>query len=175
MSAPKHLELLAAGPDLDAESFLAAIVSSSDDAIIGVTLDGCIRAWNRGAERMFGYANAEVQGRHVRMLLPPELVGEEERILARIRAGVSVSHYETVRVRRDGTRLDISLSVSPIRNAAGEIIGASKIARDITEQKKLIGNRDKIEAELAKVHADLQQHASNLEATVAERTAYLQQ
>lgn len=173
-STQNHSESATVPADLDAEAYLAAIVASSDDAIIGATLDGHIRAWNRGAERMFGYSTAEIRGQKVALLVPAELAGEEEEILARIRRGDSVAHYETIRIRRDGSRVIVSLSISPIRNDAGEIIGASKIARDITDQKKLLGTRDRMEAELAKVHSDLQQHAAKLEATVAERTAHLQ-
>lgn len=118
------------------QSLLAAIVASSDDAIIGKTLDGIISTWNEGATRIFGYLPHEVIGKPVTLLIPADRQHEEVEILERLRAGERVDHYETVRLRKDGTLLDISLSVSPIRNTAGEIVGASKIARDITPQKR---------------------------------------
>ena len=117
-------------------SRLAAIVTSSDDAIISKTLDGVIVTWNEGATRIFGYAPEEVIGKPVTILIPSDRQDEEPRILARLRAGERVDHFETLRVRKDGTLLNISLSISPVRNAAGDIVGASKIARDITPQKR---------------------------------------
>jgi PAS domain S-box-containing protein len=114
---------------------LAAIVESSDDAIISKTLEGIITTWNPGAERMFGYTADEAVGRSITMLIPPEHVDEEPAILARLRRGERIDHYETVRMTKTGERLDISLSVSPIKNLEGTVIGASKIARDITRQK----------------------------------------
>ena len=119
----------------DAQLRLASIVNSSDDAIIGKTLDGIITSWNPGAERIFGYSAADVVGKPLLMLFPPERVNEEKEILARIRRGDSVDHFETVRVRKDGKRIDISVTLSPIIDGDGKIIGASKIARDITERK----------------------------------------
>ena len=115
---------------------LASIVESSDDAIISKDLNGIISSWNRGAERVFGYKADEVLGKPITILMPHELYDEEEQILTRIRSGRSVDHYETVRLHKDGTLLDLSLTISPIRDDAGRIIGASKIARDITEEKR---------------------------------------
>ena len=115
---------------------LAAIVASSDDAIISKSLDGIIVTWNEGATRIFGWQPQEVIGKSITILIPPDRLEEEPAILARLRAGQRVDHYQTVRVRKDGTLVDISLSISPIRNAAGGIVGASKIARDITQQKR---------------------------------------
>jgi len=115
---------------------LAAVVESSDDAILTKTLDGIISSWNEGAERMFGYTAEEAIGKPVTMLMPPDYVNEEPAILKRLRSGERIDHYETVRRRKDGTLLDISLTVSPIRDGSGRIIGASKIARDITERKR---------------------------------------
>ena len=115
--------------------YLAAIVESSDDAIISKNLDGIITTWNRGAERVFGYQAAEVVGRPVTVLMPPDRVDEEPGILARLRRGERIDHYETVRRRKDGTLIDISLTVSPIRDGSGRVIGASKIARDISDRK----------------------------------------
>jgi PAS domain S-box-containing protein len=115
---------------------LAAVVESSDDAIIGKTLKGTITAWNRGAEKVFGYSAAEAMGRSMLMLLPPERANEEPDILARIGRGESVEHFETVRVRKDGRKINISATISPIRDSSGAIVGASKIARDITDKKR---------------------------------------
>jgi PAS domain S-box-containing protein len=116
---------------------LAAIVESSDDAIISKDLNGTIKSWNRGAERLFGYAAEEVIGKSVTLLIPPDHVDEEAGILERLRRGESVEHYETVRRRKDGSLLDISLTISPIRDAQGRVIGASKVARDITEHRRM--------------------------------------
>jgi PAS domain S-box-containing protein len=115
---------------------LAAIVTSSDDAIISKTLAGVITSWNAGATRIFGYEPEEIIGQHITRIIPPELRGEEDGIISRLRAGERIDHYETVRMAKDGRRLDISLTVSPLRNEAGEIVGASKVARDITEKKQ---------------------------------------
>ena len=112
---------------------LAAIVTSSEDAIISKNLDGVMTSWNLGAERLFGYTPEEAVGKPVTMLIPPDHIDEEAEILARIRRGQVLEHYETVRRRKDGTLIDISLTVSPLRDASGTIIGASKIARDITQ------------------------------------------
>jgi PAS domain S-box-containing protein len=114
---------------------LAAVVDSSDDAIISKTLDGTIVAWNRGAEKVFGYAVAEMVGKSMLILLPPERIKEESDILARIGAGESVQHFETVRVRKDGAKIDVSATISPIRDGQGVVVGASKIIRDITGRK----------------------------------------
>jgi PAS domain S-box-containing protein len=119
-----------------ATSRLAAIVETSDDAIIGKDLDGIITTWNRGAERLFGYTAQEVIGRPITILIPPEKADEEPGILARIRRGERIDHYETVRRRKDRTQIDVSLSVSPILDNKGIVVGASKIARDITERKR---------------------------------------
>jgi len=122
---------------LDAERWLAAIVESSEDAIISKTLDGVITSWNDAAERIFGYTAAEAVGRPVTIIIPPELWPEEEQILNRLRSGERLSHLETTRVRKDGSRVTISLTISPIRDASGAISGISKIARDVTEYNKL--------------------------------------
>src|SRR5215510_14532063 len=122
-------------PEL-APYWLAAIIESADDAIISKTLDGIITSWNQGAQRIFGYTADEVIGKPVTILIPADHEDEEPAILARLRAGKRIEHYETVRVAKDGRLLDISLTVSPIKGPNGEIVGASKIARDITEQKQ---------------------------------------
>jgi PAS domain S-box-containing protein len=124
-------------PAARAALHLAAIVESSDDAIISKDLNGTIISWNRAAERMFGYSESEAIGRPIRMLIPPERQLEEDDVLARIGAGDIVDHFETVRVRKDGSRIDVSLTMSPIRDRDGTIVGASKIARDITEHKRI--------------------------------------
>ena len=115
---------------------LAAIVDSSHDAIVSNDLNGTITTWNRGAERLFGYSASEIIGRPITTLFPLDRHHEAVRILDRIRRGEHVDPYETVRKRSDASLVDVSVSVSPLRNAAGEIIGASRIARDITERKK---------------------------------------
>ena len=114
---------------------LAAIVESSDDAIISKTLDGTITDWNRGAEKVFGFSSAEAVGQPIALILPPERAEEESGILAQIGRGESVQHFETVRVRKDGKKIDVSVTISPISDATGTIVGASKIARDITTHK----------------------------------------
>jgi PAS domain S-box-containing protein len=115
---------------------LASIVESSDDAIASKDLDGVITSWNQGAERLFGYTAAEIIGKHVSTLIPPDRLDEEPGILERIRRGDRVDHYETVRRRKDGTLIDISLTVSPVRDSTGKVVGASKIARDISLRKQ---------------------------------------
>jgi PAS domain S-box-containing protein len=135
------------------ERWLIAIVESSRDAIISKDLDGIIRSWNKGAELMFGYTADEAVGMPVTMLIPPDRMDEEPGILARIRRGESIEHYETIRRRKDGTLIDISLTVSPILDADGIVVGASKIARDISQGKSNL-------AELAK-HAAIVGSASD--------------
>jgi PAS domain S-box-containing protein len=115
----------------------AALVESSDDAIIGKTLDGHVTSWNRGAEMIFGYSRQEMIGQHISLLIPEDRQEEEPRILEKIRRGESVDHYETVRRRKDGKLINISITISPIRDANGKTIEASKVARDITERKQL--------------------------------------
>ena len=116
---------------------LAAIVESAEDAIVSKDLDGIIQSWNHGAERIFGYTAEEAIGRSITIVIPDDRLDEEAEVLRRIRAGLAVEHFETVRRRKDGSPIDISLTVSPIRTSTGEVIGASKIARDITEQRRL--------------------------------------
>ena len=117
---------------------LSAIVDSSDDAIISKDLDGVITSWNKSAERLFGYTADEAIGRTVAsLLIPDDRQDEEPDILARLRKGERVDHFETVRRRKDGSLIDISLTISPVKNAQGIVIGASKIARDITESKRV--------------------------------------
>ena len=124
---------------------LAAVVESSDDAIISKDLNGIIQTWNPGAERIFGYTAAEMIGTPVLRLIPPELRSEETTILERQRRGERIDHYETVRVTKDGRRIDVSLTVSPIRDASGTIVGASKVARDVTARRR--AEQDLLDAE----------------------------
>lgn len=128
----------------DERARLAAIVESSDDAIISKDLDGIIRSWNGGAERLYGYSRNEVIGRSVALLIPPDRTNEEPFILSRIRRGERIDHYETVRRCKNGARIEVSLSVSPIHDRSGKVIGASKIARNITDRKA--AERDMIKA-----------------------------
>jgi PAS domain S-box-containing protein len=118
------------------EQVLRSIVENSDDAIVTKNLDGIISSWNKSAERIFGYTAEEVIGKPVTILIPPERHNEETGILGRLRRGERIDHYETVRRRKDGTLIDISLTVSPIKDAHGKIVGAAKIARDITDRKR---------------------------------------
>lgn len=115
---------------------LASVVESSDDAIVTKNLDGIITSWNRGAERVFGYTAEEAIGQPVTMLIPANRLDEEPAILSRIRRGERIDHYETVRQRKHGSLIDVSVTVSPIRNDQGKIVGASKVARDITDRKR---------------------------------------
>jgi PAS domain S-box-containing protein len=127
----------ARGDAEDAGRRLAAIVESSEDAIVSKSLEGIIQSWNAAAERLFGYTAEEAISRPITLIIPPELIDEERLILERLRRGERLEHFETVRVAKDGHRLDISLTISPIRNDSGRIVGASKIARDITERKRM--------------------------------------
>ena len=142
---------------------LARVVESSDDAIVSKTLDGTIMSWNRAAERIFGYTAAEAVGRNIRMIIPEELLGEEDTVIENIRAGRPVDHYETIRQRKDGSRLHISLTVSPIRDEAGKLIGASKVARDITERVRLLEVTQAHAMIAAKLHEVGTVLASNLD------------
>jgi PAS domain S-box-containing protein len=139
--------------------WLASIVESGDDAIISKNLDGIITSWNRGAERIFGYLAEEVIGKPITILIPPERLDEEEIILERIRRGERVDHFETVRRRKDGHLSDISLTISPVRDVNGKIVGASKIARDITERKRS-------EAQISVLAREAEHRAKNLLANV---------
>jgi len=123
--------------DGDPQSHLAAIVSSSEDAIVSKDLNGIIQSWNRSAERMFGYTADEVIGKSITIIIPEDRLSEEDLVLSNIRAGRAIEHFETVRRRKDGSLVDISLTVSPIFRPDGTVSGASKIARDISEQKRL--------------------------------------
>jgi PAS domain S-box-containing protein len=144
----------------EARNRLAAIVESSDDAIMSKTLDGTIVSWNAGAQRIFGYSPEEIVGKSIDLLIPPEYLEQEPGIRARLKRGERMEHYETARLHKEGRRVDVSLTISPIQDAAGRVIGASQIARDITERKR-------IEAEVHKLNEELEQR-------VRERTAQLE-
>lgn len=133
----------------EARLYLASIVESSDDAIIGKTLEGIVTTWNQAAERMFGYLADEIIGRPISVLFPPEREHEETMILARMRRGERLHHLETVRRRKDGVDIDVSVTVSPILNSAGHVIGASKIVRDITAEKESRSRILELRSELA--------------------------
>ena len=119
-----------------AQRLLAAIVSSCDDGIASKDLDGVVTSWNAAAERIFGYSADEIVGRPITLIIPPELHGDEPKILAKIRRGERIDHFETVRLTKDGRHIDVSLTISPIRDAGGKIVGAAKVVRDITERKR---------------------------------------
>lgn len=129
-------DLTASRINNDGLRHLAAIVESSDDAIISKTLDGIVTSWNKAAERIFGYTAPEIIGKHISILIPADRQDEEPAILKQLAEGKRVDHFETERVNKNGHIIDISLTISPVRNAAGTIVGASKIARDITDQKR---------------------------------------
>ncbi len=140
---------------------LAAIVASSDDAIVSKNLQGIVQTWNPGAERMFGYSEAEMVGQSITRIIPSDRLHEETEILARLQRGDRVDHFQSVRQRKDGTFLHVALTISPIRNEDGQVIGASKIARDVTA--------------LHEAQAALENHARDLELKVRERTAKLEE
>jgi PAS domain S-box-containing protein len=118
-------------------ALLAAIVESSEDAIVSKNTDGIITSWNRAAERMFGFTAAEAIGQSILLIIPQDRIAEENFVLTQIRGGHAIDHFETIRRRKDGELIDVSITVSPVRDASGKVIGASKIARDISEQKRL--------------------------------------
>src|SRR6185437_5924601 len=121
---------------------LAAIIASSEDAIASKTLQGIVTSWNLAAQRLFGFTPEEMIGQPILRIIPPELYPEEERILAEISNGHRIERYETVRLRKDGSRVHISLTVSPILNSAGKVVGAAKVAHDITKLRALVADRE---------------------------------
>jgi PAS domain S-box-containing protein len=146
---------------------LAAIVDSSDDAIVSKTLDGIITSWNKSAERLFGYTAEEAIGQHITLIVPQDRLYEETTIIERLRRGERIDHFETARRRKDGTLLDVSLTISPVRDSAGRVVGASKVARDITERKRA-------EQALRESEERAQTLAERLEAEVRKRTEELE-
>jgi PAS domain S-box-containing protein len=153
---------------------LAAIVESSDDAIIGKDLNGIITSWNKSAQRIFGYTPEEALGRSILILIPEDRQPEEPAILDRIRRGERVDHYETVRRRKDGSLVNISITVSPIRGSDGRIVGASKIARDITDRIRREQALRKVQDELLKLNDDLERRVQIRTAELAETVAELE-
>jgi PAS domain S-box-containing protein len=149
-------------------SLLAAIVDSSDDAIISKNLDGVIMSWNKGAERIFGYTAEEAVGQHITLLIPQELHAEENEILARLRRGERIDHFQTTRRRKDGTTLNVSLTISPVRDSRGRVVGASKVARDITAQKR-------VDEALRQNEERFRKLSESLDAEVRARTLELEQ
>jgi PAS domain S-box-containing protein len=146
----------------DARARLAAIVDSSDDAIVSKDLSGVITSWNPGAERLFGYTAREAVGQPITMLIPADRLGEENTILGHIRRGEPIEHYETVRRRKDGSLVDVSVTVSPVRDSAGRIVGASKIGRNITERKRASEEREALLARERAVRHELEQANAEL-------------
>src|SRR5438093_450138 len=145
----------------------ASIVDSSDDANVSKDLDGIITSWNKGAERICGYMAEEIIGKSIKVLIPSEYHAEEDTILERIRRGQRIDHYETIRQRKHGSLINISLTVSPVRNLQGKIIGASKIARDITERKRS-------EAQISLLAREAEHRTKNILAAV-QATVHLTQ
>jgi PAS domain S-box-containing protein len=149
-------------------ALLAAIVNFSDDAIVSKNLDGVITSWNKAAERMFGYTAEEAVGRNITLIIPPDRQDEEAMILERLKRGEPFEHFETIRVRKDGTSLDVSLTISPVKDSAGRVVGASKVARDISGQKKA-------DVMLRESEEQLRNLAGSLETQVQARTEELEQ
>jgi PAS domain S-box-containing protein len=146
----------------EAHAFLASIVASSYDAIVSKTLDGIVTSWNDGAEQIFGYSAEEMIGQPIRCLIPAELQDEEDRILAQLREGRRIEHFETVRLSKDRRRIEVSLTISPVRDSAGRIIGASKIARDISDRKRAEVERERLVNQLEEKQRKLQEVQSVL-------------
>jgi PAS domain S-box-containing protein len=140
-----------------ASNLLAAVVDSSDDAIVSKNLDGIITSWNKGAEHIFGYTAKEAVGQHITLIIPDNRLSEETMILSKLRAGERIAHFDTVRRRKDGTLIDVSITVSPVRDGSGRIIGASKVARDVTDRKKL----ERQKTELSNFAAELNRASSS--------------
>jgi hypothetical protein len=156
MSRFRHQAIEAVRQAEQNASLLASIVESSDDAIVSKSLEGIIMSWNQGAERLFGYTAAEVIGKSINILIPPDRVEEEPRILARLRRGERVDHFETIRLHKDGSRLNVSLTISPVKDAQGLVVGASKVARDITERVRQEKALQVANAALHQTNSDLQ-------------------
>jgi PAS domain S-box-containing protein len=158
---------------------LAAIVDSSDDAIVSKTLDGIITSWNKSAERLFGYAASEAIGQSIFIIIPADRRDEEAEVLARLRRGERTDHFETVRQAKDGRLIPVSLTISPVRNARGTIVGASKVARDITErvlaQEALRRARDELEERVKERTADLSRANQALRIEIEQRQAAQEQ
>jgi PAS domain S-box-containing protein len=152
----------------DQAAFFAAIVESTDDAVLSKTLDGTITSWNAAAERMYGYDRDEVVGRNVRMLVPPNRPNEIDGILERVSAGERIEHFDTQRVRKDGALLDVSLTISPVRDASGVVVGASTIARDVTERNEAQRALERYTREVEQSNRDLERFAYVVSHDLAE-------
>ena len=152
----------------EANAWLAAVVESSDDAIISEDLNGIITSWNAGAQRMFEYTKAEAIGQPLKLIIPSALYDEETRILQRLRNGERIDHYESIRLSKSGKQIDVSLTISPVKGSDGRVLGASKIARDITERKQA-------EEALRKVYDELELRVSERTAELERRTAQVQE
>ena len=150
-----------------AKNLLAAIVDSSDDAIVSKTLNGIITSWNKAAERMFGHTAEEAIGQSITLIIPPDRRDEETKIIQQLRRGERIDHFETIRMRKDGTLVDLSLTISPVKDGAGRVVGASKVARDITERKRT-------ERALRESEERLRTLAGQLEKQVLSRTEELE-
>jgi PAS domain S-box-containing protein len=157
LTTSRDLQNASAAPP--AYALLSAIVDSSDDAIISKDLTGIITSWNRAAERLFGYTAAEAVGRSIAMVIPLDRLEEEPKILERLKSGERVDHFETIRMKKDGTKFNISLTISPVKDSRGRIVGASKVARDITERVRQDEALQAANAALTRANADLQQFA----------------
>ncbi|MGJ4939944.1 PAS domain S-box protein [Bradyrhizobium sp. HKCCYLS1011] len=153
-------------------AMLAAIVASSSDGVVSKTLEGVVTSWNRSAERIFGYSEAEMLNESIRRIIPPERQIEEDRILATVVAGEVIDSFETVRVRKDGTPIDVSVTVSPVRDSAGRIVGASKIVRDITETRQ---TKQQLHVLLAEVNHRSKNLLSLVQAIARQMTRHGQQ
>ena len=163
----------------EVRALLAAIVDSSDDAIVGKTLDGIITSWNRGAEQIFGYSAPEAVGQHIFLIIPADRRAEEIEVLARLSRGEKIDHFETLRQTKDGRQIPVSLTVSPIRDARGVIVGASKVARDITERRRaqeaLKRAHDELEDRVRQRTAELLELNESLRSEVEHRQSVEQQ
>ena len=152
---------------------LSAIVESTDDAIIGKTLDGIITSWNQAAEKLYGYTANEMIGKPISVVIPTDHMSEFQQILDRLRRGERIEHRDTVRLRKDGTRLDVDVTVAPIKDKYGEIVGASTIARDITERKKAEDERNQMQTKLEESAIQLEEYASQMEELAEQRAERL--
>jgi len=170
---PQNSDPQGAARDDEVRARLAAIVDSSFDAIVSKTLDGVITFWNHSAEQLFGYTAAEAVGQYIFLIIPSDRRAEEEEVLARLRRGERIEHFETIRQTKDGRRIPVSLTVSPIMDSSGRIIGASKVARDISErilaQEALRRAHDELDERVRERTAELLHANESLRAEVAER------